>query len=761
MEIALVGNPNCGKTTLFNLLTGSNQRVGNWAGVTVECKSGLLTLGATTATVVDLPGIYTLTVASQSQSIDERVACEYILATPPDCIVNIVDASQLERSLYLTSQLQDANIPMIIAVNMLDVAERENIQIDIEKLARQLDCPVIGLTAAKKQGVAALKQCLTMPPQTPPERLLVHTDKLNTLIAQLSVHFKHLPNPYWHALHCIEGDVLTLHLLNDESHAACHELINQYLAIENEAADISLARARFDDIKSMLSQCMIRPIVSKKRLADRVDQWLLNRFLGLPIFLIVMYAMFIFAINLGGILQDCFDQMSQLLFVDSLAYGLQQLHFPVWITGVIATGIGKGLATTVAFIPVIGAMFFALAFLESCGYMARAAFVMDRVMRALGLPGKSFVPMIIGFGCNVPAVLAARTLESRRDRILTIMMSPFMSCGARLAIYAVFVAAFFPSGGQNIVFLLYLIGIIMAVLTGLMLRKTVLTGDASPLIMELPEYHMPSLKTLFYTTWFRLRAFLKRAVKVIVPLCLLLGCLNGITIDGKLSLNDADQHSILSSVGRLATPLVAPMGIQESNWPATVGLATGMIAKEVVVGTLNTLYNAQVANVSVNEFDFWTDAKAAMLTVPEKIKRLPTTLLNPISASAPKAEVADGVYGQMSLQFGSQAAAFAYLLFLLLYFPCVSTTAVMIKELNRSWAAFSVGWTTGLAYFTSVCFYQIVTVKQHPVATGMWLLVFVGFVIAVIQFLRHQGLPPAATTPSSGACAPSGCAQCA
>lgn len=760
MEIALVGNPNCGKTTLFNLLTGANQRVGNWAGVTVECKVGKCHIGQHETRVVDLPGIYSLTVASATQSIDERVACDYVLSTKADCIINVIDASQLERSLYLTTQLQEANIPMIIAVNMLDVAQRQQIQINFTELAKQVGCPVVGLTATNKSSRNDLICQIKASTACSPRPLFQPTGYLKELVDKLSSHFKHTHNPRWHAIHYIEGDIISQQILEGTSDVACSQLIAQQQKLHAEAADITLAKARFAAIEGVIAQCVTKPHEIQWSFSEWFDRIVLNRFIGLPIFLITMYAMFIFAINIGGILQDFFDDFSHLLFVDGVACLLQSIHLPTWLVGSMAMGVGLGVATTIAFIPVIGSMFFALAFLESCGYMARAAFVMDRVMRAFGLPGKSFVPMIIGFGCNVPAVLAARTLESRRDRILTIMMSPFMSCGARLAIYAVFIAAFFPSGGQNVVFLLYLIGIIMAVLTGLMLRKTVLVGDASPLVMELPEYHWPSMKTLIYTTWFRLRAFLKRAIRVIVPLCLLLGCLNGITLDGKVNLAEGHQNSVLSKIGRLVTPLVAPMGIQETNWPATVGLATGMIAKEVVVGTLNTLYSHSIPDEPADGFEFWPAAKAAVMTIPKKIVDLPASLFNPIAASAPDSDLADGVYGQMYLQFGSQAAAFAYLLFLLLYFPCISTTAVMVKELNRAWSMFSVGWTTGLAYLTSVCFYQVATIKQHPLTTCMWLFGFVGFVFLVVMFLRHKGLPPAAKALSGGGCVPSTCSQC-
>jgi len=351
--------------------------------------------------------------------------------------------------------------------------------------------------------------------------------------------------------------------------------------------------------------------------------------------------------------------------VTGVTGALKYLHAPAWLIALIANGVGKGISTVLTFIPVIGALFLGLAFLEDSGYMARAAFIMDRFMRALGLPGKSFVPMIVGFGCNVPAVMAARTLENPRDRLLTVMMTPFMSCGARLAIYAVFITAFFPHGGQNIVFGLYLFGIAMAVLTGWCLRHTVLKGKPAPLVMELPSYHVPKLNSLLRHAGQRLKGFVWRAGKLIVLICIILGVLNSLNIDGTLNSGEGSQYSLLSYLGRMMTPLFAPMGIHADNWPATVGLVTGILAKEVVVGTLNTLY-AQVGQMG-----------------------------------------ASSVYGVMAAYFQNNVSAVAYLLFVLLYFPCVSTVAVMWREVGYRWALFSVLWTTTLAYTVAVIFYQL------------------------------------------------------
>jgi ferrous iron transport protein B len=349
-------------------------------------------------------------------------------------------------------------------------------------------------------------------------------------------------------------------------------------------------------------------------------------------------------------------------------------------------------------------MFFFLSLLEASGYMARAAFVVDKAMRALGLPGKSFVPMIVGFGCNVPAIMAARTLDSERDRLLTVLMSPFMSCSARLAIYAVFVAAFFPVGGQNVVFSLYLIGILMAVLTGFLLRKTLLRGQTSPLILELPAYHKPSLRRLWKDTSLRLRYFILRAGKLIIPVCVILGGLNALTIHGGISTGAAHSESVLSLLGQWLTPIFSPLGLQQDNWPATVGLLSGMLAKEVVVGSLNTLYAqmAHLAHSTATSFDFWGSMQTAVWSIPQNLAKLGSAFMNPILANTPVSDLSPSIYGVMYQHFDGQAGAYAYLLFILLYIPCVSTMAAIRQEASRRLMWFSIIWSFIVAYAVAV-----------------------------------------------------------
>jgi ferrous iron transport protein B len=710
-RVVLLGNPNSGKSTLFNALTGGRQRIGNWSGVTVECQQGICQLEEASCKVFDLPGTYALTHIEQG-AIDEHIACEFLWTHTPDLIINVVDASHLERHLYLTSQILEWGYPVIVVLNMIDLAQASGLSIDLKQLSAQFHCPVVAMNSHKKDGLEQLKTSMAAQLDNPKPALpwIIFPEPIEKTTANLEMALGDGIS---------RGKILAL-LENDHiAQARCDALVSEHTVmpeIKNlekkyqDGVDIAIADARYQGIQSFMTALVSLKGHDADNLWQKtIDNIVLNRFLALPIFLLMMYTLFFFAINVGGVFQDFFDMTSDALFVQGFAQLLQSWHAPDLLIVILTAGLGKGINTTLTFIPIIFAMFFFLAFLEDSGYMARATFVIDRVMRFLGLPGKSFVPMIVGFGCNVPAVMAARTLSHRRDRILTIMMSPFMSCSARLAIYAIFTSAFFPRGGQNIVFALYLIGIGMAVFTGFLLRVTILQGKESPLILELPAYHLPTLRVLFESTWHRSKAFLFRAGKMIIPVCLLIGCLGALDSQGNLIQPHQQEQSILANLGRSLTPIFHPMGIKDDNWPATVGLLTGVLAKEVVIATLDTLY-LEAGHLTPTEastpLPISTQLKQALLTIPSHILELPAALINPILASVPEARVNRGVFGVMIERFAGPASAFAYLLFVLLYIPCVSTMAVIYRELNFRWAFLSVLWNTGIAYLTAVAFYQ-------------------------------------------------------
>ncbi|KTC76831.1 Fe(2+) transporter permease subunit FeoB [Legionella brunensis] len=732
-HILLVGNPNCGKTTLFNALTGANQRVGNWPGVTVEKKTGSYSLKETVIQVTDLPGVYSLS-SSTTSSQDEQIAASALVTLDADIIINVIDACHLERHLYLTSQILELGKPVILVLNMMDIASQRGIKIDIQALAKQLQCPVLPMQAHKKIGIDVLNQVICENPK-PANALELQfsqgiKDVLQDLEQQLSKVGVVRQLRSYYARRILEGDN---HLLNSNEDIAC------VMEEKGQELDILLADARYQKIHEFVLNVQKKESDTSEHFTAKLDRLVLHRYFALPIFLTMMYLMFLFAINIGGAFQDFFDITTDTLFVQGSAWVLQQLHMPNWLIALVANGIGKGINTTLTFIPVIAAMFFFLSLLEASGYMARAAFVVDKIMRALGLPGKSFVPMIVGFGCNVPAIMAARTLDSERDRLLTVMMSPFMSCSARLAIYAVFVAAFFPTGGQNVVFSLYLMGILMAVLTGFVLRKTTLRGQASPLILELPAYHKPALKRLLKETSLRLRHFVIRAGRLIIPVCVILGGLNALTVEGGISSGEANTHSVLSLLGQWLTPIFAPMGLHQDNWPATVGLLTGMLAKEVVVGSLNTLYAqlGHLGQISAASFDFWGSLQTALWSIPQNLSELGQALLNPLVASAPDNEVSQSVYGMMVERFDGKAGAYAYLVFILLYIPCVSTMAVIRQEASSKLMWFSIIWSFVVAYLSAVLVYQLATFTSHPQQSLAWVLIITSAVIISWGVLRQ------------------------
>lgn len=690
LTVALVGNPNAGKSTLFNALTGSDQRVGNWPGVTVEQKIGFFGSENTTVKIVDLPGINTLFSSSTARPIDEKIAVDYLLNETPEAIINVIDVNSLERSLYLTTQLLELNIPIIIVINMMDVAKKHGLIVDHEQLEKSLGIPVVPAVSNRKMGVEQIKKMifkLSVDSSSPSMPIIHYPPAIEAAIEEVGNLLIGKNNPRFLAQGLLEEDVVVQKTCSKNAKKIVDEKKRQLKNLFKEDVDILIADYRYQKINDIVKQAVKKIKTSNQTFTNWADRFLLNRFLAIPFFLFIMYLMFTFAINIGGALQGFFNFAGNAVFVQGVSTSLNAWHWPAWLVNLIAQGIGNGITTTITFIPVIGAMFLFLAFLEDSGYMARAAFVMDRVMCRIGLPGKAFIPMIIGFGCNVPAIMAARTLDNENDRILTSMMTPFMSCSARLAIYTVFVAAFFPRGGQNIVFLLYMTGILVAVGSGFLFRKTILKGNVSSLIMEMPQYHVPHIGGLLRHTWRRLNAFIIKAGQIIVIVSLAISALNIVSAHS--------NESLLEKTGQIITPVFSPMGITSQNWPATVGLVTGIMAKEVVIGTLNTLYAEADPNTPI--------------------------------------------YGQMMVKFGGPLAAFAYLLFVLLYFPCAASIAVIAQELNGRWAAFAVFWTVYVAYVIAVFFYQAATFSAHATTSLIWMGSLSLSMIVVVLMLKFIG----------------------
>jgi len=703
-KIALIGNPNAGKTTLFNLLTGAKQRTGNWPGVTVERKEGEFNSDSQQFLVVDLPGVYSID--DKNSSLDEQIARDFALNNPDYLYFNIVDASTLERGLYLTTQLRELGVNVVVLLNMMDVVAKRGMKVDIEKIKQSFGCEVIPVS---------LKETLDL-----------------TIFSKAINQYKSL----------------------DKFKVDYPEADISALKGDDKAIELLEAEARFNTASDIANSVITHASSFKQTLSDGVDRWVLGSWTGVPIFLMVIYLLFLFSINFGGALIDFFDMTAGVIFVDGMREVLINIGAPEFIQVIIADGVGGGIQVVATFIPIIASLYLFLTLLEEVGYMARAAFVMDKFMRRIGLSGKAFIPLIVGFGCNVPGIMAARTLDTHRERVTTVMMSPFMSCGARLAVYALFAAAFFPVGGQNIVFALYLIGVIFAIFTGLILKRAFKEDETSDFLMELPGYQLPSLRNLGINTWNKLKGFVVGAGKIIVVVVTLINVANSIGMDGTFG-NQDSENSALSALAQTVTPVFEPMGINEDNWPATVGIVTGILAKEVVVGTLDSLYSNMAAEQSGTseqeaEYDLLGGLGEALATVPVNLGDALDNISDPLGLSilddthsqdlaAASQEVSTDTFGVMVSRFDGKAGAFAYLLFILLYFPCVAALGAMVREVGRGWATIGALWSTGLAYVVAVTFYQTATFSQHPTSSIFWIVFSVALLGVSIYMLMRYG----------------------
>ena len=705
LTIGLVGNPNCGKTTLFNGLTGSHQHIGNWPGVTVEKKEGSFQLpDGTAATLVDLPGIYSLTAASE----DEAASLSYILSHEADFYINVLDATTLERNLYLTLLLCELHVPMVIAVTMVDIAEQRGIDVDLKHLAGHLGVPVVGVNATRPKDVERLLATLASvakAPPTPPNPV-VFPNELEDELAALGAKCGNTAalynvSPRWVARKALECDPLITARLRELDPGAVEEVpavTERTVAVLKDPPDIVFAETRYGIIGGLVRD-VVHVRKQKVYWSEIIDSVVLNRFLGLPLFLAIMAGVFALVELAGGMPTGFFEALGSIVFISLPQSILASLHAPEWLFALVTGGIGSALVTIFSFVPVMFCMFFALSILEDSGYMSRAAFLADRFMGWMGLPGKSFVPLLVGFGCSVPAIMAVRTLESKRDRLLTIFMIPFMSCGAKLPVYAAFAAAFAPEHPWQMMLALYLAGVVLGIATGLLLKRTLFLGTPSHFIMELPPYHVPRLKHILMHTWERLSGFLFRAGKFIVPMMFVLGVLNSFTVDSRFdrgfcadASTETSEYSALAAVGRTLTPIFEPIGVEKDNWPASVAVFTGLFAKESVIGTLYGLYG--------QDKEMQMEGR-----LPEEDR-----MENVMRRHFPR-----GFH-----------QAFSYLLFILLYVPCVGATGVALKELGTFYGALFISYLTLLGWSVATV-YHAVTVS-HSV---LWLSVGAGILVAM------------------------------
>lgn len=661
-KIALAGNQNCGKTTLFNCLTGSNQHVGNFPGVTVEQKSGTIKAWRD-AQLVDLPGIYSLS----PYTSEEVVTRDFLLNERPDAIINIIDATSPERSLYLTLQMRELGIPMVIAMNMMDEVRASGNSINIDKLSELLKMPVIPISAAKNEGLNCLieKVKAMVVSGQPPERL----DFCGGAVHKAVHSIRHIIDPKACAQHIparfaatklVEGDSIMMQRLglseNEKVIIGCIvEDMEQALGTDREAA---LADMRYSFIESVCSRCVTKHSESREQLrSEKIDRILTNKFLAIPIFIAIMLLIFVLTFSvIGAPLQDLLDRLIT-LGTNALRNALVSIDVSEWVVSLVTDGICAGVGSVLSFLPIILLLFFFLSLLEDSGYMARAAFVMDRLLRKLGLSGRSFVPMLIGFGCSVPAIMSSRTLSGERDRRLTVLITPFMSCGAKLPIYAMMTAAFFPKTAPLVLTGLYVAGIAAAVVTGLIMKKTFMRGESVPFVMELPAYRVPSMKSVFMLMWEKAKDFIVKAFTVIFAASVVIWLLQSFNTAFD-PVTDSSQ-SILAAIGSAVAPIFRPLGF--GDWRASTALITGVTAKESVVSTLTVLTSAST-----------DEALSAAL---------------------------GGIFTPLS--------AMSFLVFTLLYMPCVAAFAAMKRELGLKYALFCIGYQTLFAYVAGLLVYQI------------------------------------------------------
>jgi len=671
MKIALVGNPNCGKTTLFNALTGSNQYVGNWPGVTVEKKEGLAQVDGRGVTIVDLPGIYSLS----PYSMEEIVARNFVVGEHPDAIINIVDATNIERNLYLTAQLLELERPMVIALNFMDEVEKRGDRLDVERISRALGVPVIPITARTGRNVQKLldeahHQMHTGFTVEPDDLYDEFTHRIHHEVDELIHDRAYAANipAHWASVKLIEGDPRVEQALglDDAARWKVDAIAKRYeAAYPLGDRETLIADARYRFIQRVVKVCVQRgrPLDALTT-SDKIDAIVTNKYLAVPVFLLMMLLMFTLTFGPGQMLSDGLDLFINGWLAERLDWLLTQTGVAPWVNSLFIDGVLSGVGGVLVFLPQIAILFLFLSLLEDSGYMARAAFIMDRLLRRFGLSGKAFIPMLMGFGCTVPAVMGARTMENEKDRRMTIMLVPFMSCSARLPVYGLISAAFFPHYAGAVIFSLYVLGLLCAILSGIIFRRTLFKGEPAAFVLELPPYRMPTARNCLTHVWERVRGFLVKAGTLILAMSVVLWFLQSFSFRGGLHMVDNPGASILGDVGSFIAPIFAPLGF--GAWQAAVALLTGLVAKEAVVSSLCMLYGFSSL-----------DAGSAIA-----------------AALAPT--------------FQTPAAAYAFLVFILLYVPCIAAVSTLYREMGSlKWTLRSVLWQVGAAWLVSFAVFQL------------------------------------------------------
>ena len=679
IRIALAGNPNCGKTTLFNDITGSKQHVGNWPGVTVEQKTGKYKKNKEIE-IVDLPGIYSLS----PYSAEEIVARDYIVDENPDVLIDIVDGTNIERNLYLTLQVLETKIPTVIALNMMDEVEASGTKIDVKKLSKILGVPVIPIVARNGKGVNELMEAAQKiaSSKTQSNDLEVFSPQVNNYITEIvgllndNNNQNHKSSSYemWQAIKILEEDEIVIEKLPGNKRAKITSIVEKANSDFNGDTEAEIADQRYKFISEVVNKTVSKPLKAKgqrkETTSDKIDKVLTNRIIAIPAFLVIMYALFSITfgegpLGIGVWLQTIVTDFWDGPFTETIMGAIESMGAADWATGLVGDGILAGVGGVVSFLPQILVLFLLMSFLEDSGYMARVAFVMDRLFRRFGLSGKSFIPLLMGYGCSVPAVMASRTLESEKDRRLTIMITPFMSCGAKLPIYLMFAATLFTQYNQTlIIYSIYMIGIVVAVIGALILSNTLFKGETSNFIMELPQYRIPTLRSVLIHAWEKVKGFAIKAGTIILGSTILIWFLSSFNFSGMCEMDE----SILASIGRGIQWIFTPLGFGE--WRASVAVVTGWIAKENIVSTFGVLFGA---------------ADAVSEAAAEGTAALPG----------------------LSAVF-TQAAAFSYMAFNLLCMPCFAAVGAIKKEMGSwKWTGITIAFQMITAYIVAFIVYHV------------------------------------------------------
>ncbi len=707
VTIAVAGNPNCGKSTLINGIAGSRLQVGNWPGVTVERKEAEFSRGGRAVRLVDLPGTYSLSPYTE----EEVVARDYLTGERPDVIVNVVDATNLERNLFLTFQLLELDIPVVLALNIYDEAEKKGYRIDVAALEELLDIRVVPTVATRDKGLSELLDAAVETAERGAARSkpISYGEDIDGAVqrvqGRLKQQYPEIAARYplrWLALKVMEGDERVLEETDIDHEALLEGAVDHLLSAHDEDIESLVADVRYGRVSGLVREVVQKPRQQRRELTERIDRIVLNRFLGVPLFLGAMWLLFKLTFDISTPFVDWIDGVTTGPLTRWTEALLGALAAPEWVVSLATEGIIGGVGFVLVFVPVIFAMMFFITFLEASGYMARAAFVMDRVMHAMGLHGKSFIPLLMGFGCNVPAVYATRTLENPRDRALTSLLIPLMSCGARLPVYVLFVGVFFAASAGTVMWSLYVLGIALAVVMGIVFKRTLFRGEAPLFIMELPPYRLPTLKSLLIHTWEKGKHFLIKAGTWILAVSVVVWFM----LNLPWGVEDR-KDSLLGQAGQVMVPVFEPLGF--GRWEAGAALITGLVAKEVVVGTMGEIYT-----------DAGEEPEGEVPGLAEDLSFIGSSFLDAVHAAGNNVVstfgiasiAADEEEGQSALKQAVAGAftplsAYAFMAFVLLYAPCVITAIAMRQELGTwKWAGIAFGYQFLLAWGVAFVIYQ-------------------------------------------------------